>query len=81
LVLTESSSMQTNPRAPDFKHKETKEALWIDDRRTPPYVLTRLAEETPSAGPQMDWTLEEMWENLYEDPGSWWDNRRNKVRF
>jgi hypothetical protein len=72
---------QTNPRAPDFKHKETKEALWIDSRSTPPSVLTRLAEENPSAGPDLDVTLEELWQNLYEDPGSWWDNRTNKVGF
>lgn len=31
-----------NPKAPDFKHKDTGEALWIDGRSTPPWVKSQL---------------------------------------
>ncbi|KAJ1417542.1 Primosome PriB/single-strand DNA-binding [Sesbania bispinosa] len=31
-----------NPRAPDFKHKDTGEALWIDGRSNPPWVKSQL---------------------------------------
>ncbi|KAI5395057.1 protein OSB1, mitochondrial [Lathyrus oleraceus] len=31
-----------NPKAPDFKHKDTGEALWIDSRSTPPWVKSQL---------------------------------------
>jgi hypothetical protein len=27
-----------NPKSPDFKHKVTKKALWVDDWSTPPWV-------------------------------------------
>ncbi|MQL90531.1 hypothetical protein Taro_023121 [Colocasia esculenta] len=32
-----------NPRAPDFKHKHTGEALWIEGRYNPPWVKSQLA--------------------------------------
>ena len=38
-----------NPRSPDFKHKETGEALWIESRDTPAWVLETLGT---SAAPQ-----------------------------
>ncbi|MCI16676.1 protein OSB2 chloroplastic-like, partial [Trifolium medium] len=31
-----------NPKAPDFKHKDTGEALWIDSRSSPPWVKSQL---------------------------------------
>jgi len=31
-----------NPRSPDFKHKETGEALWVESRDTPAWVLETL---------------------------------------
>ncbi|GAU50486.1 hypothetical protein TSUD_26300 [Trifolium subterraneum] len=37
VVLTER-----NPKAPDFKHKDTGEALWIDSRSSPPWVKSQL---------------------------------------
>jgi len=33
-----------NPRSPDFKHKESGEALWIESRDTPAWVLETLSE-------------------------------------
>lgn len=32
-----------NPRAPDFKHKTTRESLWISSWETPPWVMPQLA--------------------------------------
>jgi hypothetical protein len=29
-----------NAKAPDFKHKQNHEALWLDNRDTPPHVRT-----------------------------------------
>lgn len=34
---------QKNPRYPDFKHKNTGEALWVDGRNNPNWVLSQLA--------------------------------------
>ncbi|KAL3033415.1 hypothetical protein AAZX31_02G136400 [Glycine max] len=31
-----------NPKAPDFKHKDTGEALWIEGRYSPPWVKSQL---------------------------------------
>ncbi|XP_009367752.2 protein OSB2, chloroplastic-like isoform X1 [Pyrus x bretschneideri] len=32
-----------NPKYPDFKHKDTGEALWIEGRNNPPWVKSQLA--------------------------------------
>ncbi|KAF5937440.1 hypothetical protein HYC85_024946 [Camellia sinensis] len=32
-----------NPKYPDFKHKDTGEALWIEGRYNPPWVKSQLA--------------------------------------
>ncbi|RWR80959.1 protein OSB2, chloroplastic-like protein [Cinnamomum micranthum f. kanehirae] len=32
-----------NPKYPDFKHKDTKEALWIESKYNPPWVKSQLA--------------------------------------
>jgi hypothetical protein len=31
-----------HPKSPDFKHKVTKKALWVDDWSTPPWVKRML---------------------------------------
>lgn len=33
-----------NSKLPDFKHKATKEALWVDGWSTPPWVKARLTQ-------------------------------------
>ena len=38
-----NSYQQKNPRYPDFKHKHTGEALWIDGRNNPNWVVSQLA--------------------------------------
>jgi len=35
-------NLQRNPKAPDFKHKDTGEALWIEGRYTPQWVSSQL---------------------------------------
>ncbi|KAL5219039.1 hypothetical protein ABZP36_019723 [Zizania latifolia] len=37
------TNKQKNPRYPDFKHKHTGEALWIDGRNNPNWVISQLA--------------------------------------
>lgn len=34
---------QRNSKYPDFKHKDTGEALWIEGRNNPPWVKSQLA--------------------------------------
>ncbi|KAM3260105.1 hypothetical protein ACQJBY_051396 [Aegilops geniculata] len=34
---------QKNPRYPDFKHKSTGEALWVEGRNNPNWVVSQLA--------------------------------------
>ncbi|UPR00756.1 single-stranded DNA-binding protein [Chloropicon primus] len=40
----DNRATKKNPRAPDFKHKETGEALWIESRGTPAWVASSLKE-------------------------------------
>jgi len=37
-----------NPKSPDFKHKVTKEVLWVDGWSTPPWVKAMLKLVTQS---------------------------------
>ncbi|KAH9540910.1 hypothetical protein CY35_14G031200 [Sphagnum magellanicum] len=37
----------TNERYPDFKHKKTREALWLEDQRNPPWVASEIAAMAP----------------------------------
>lgn len=34
---------QKNPKYPDFKHKDTGEALWVEGRNNPSWVKSQLA--------------------------------------
>jgi hypothetical protein len=36
-------NLQKNPKYPDFKHKDTGEALWVEGRYNPPWVKSQLA--------------------------------------
>merc|ERR1712060_818457 len=40
----DNRATKRNPKAPDFKHKETGEALWIESRGTPAWVASSLKE-------------------------------------
>ena len=39
-----------NPKAPDYKHKESGEGLWVNGRDTPPWVNERLMGGAAAAG-------------------------------
>ncbi|KAI7733575.1 hypothetical protein M8C21_005177, partial [Ambrosia artemisiifolia] len=58
---------------PDFKHKDTGAALWLD--KAPVGVLQGLGQleffGTPNKGG-------DSWKHLIENPNKWWDNRVNK---
>ena len=43
-----------NPRSPDFKHKESGEALWIESRDTPTWVLETLGGGAAQQDSQQD---------------------------
>ncbi|KAH8958034.1 hypothetical protein BDL97_07G123400 [Sphagnum fallax] len=38
---------KANERYPDFKHKKTGEALWLEDRQNPPWVAAEIAAMAP----------------------------------
>ena len=40
----DNRATKRNPKAPDFKHKETGEALWVESRNTPAWVASSLKE-------------------------------------
>jgi hypothetical protein len=40
---------KTNEKYPDFKHKKTQEALWLEDQRNPPWVVVEVAVMAPGA--------------------------------
>ena len=43
-------SLQRNPKYPDFKHRRTREALWMDDWSNPPWVNSKLIALAVSEG-------------------------------
>jgi len=42
-------SEKANPRYPGFRNKNTQDALWLYDRRKPPWVGAKLASMAPGA--------------------------------
>ncbi|XP_023638728.1 protein OSB3, chloroplastic/mitochondrial isoform X2 [Capsella rubella] len=77
----DNRSEKTNVKAPDFKHKETGEALWMTD--SPIWVLSKLPplkknQERPLMSNTVSLHKKESWKNLVEDPSKWWDNRVDK---
>lgn len=51
--------MQKNPKGPDFKHKQTGEALWIESYSSPSWVMSQLDaldKKTKSAGASKSWS-------------------------
>ncbi|KAM7476859.1 hypothetical protein LguiB_024102 [Lonicera macranthoides] len=69
---------------PDFKHKESGAALWLNT--APQWVLPGLEglefDVPPSKTKQLNVKKgadEDSWKNLVENPCEWWDNRSNKL--
>lgn len=84
----DNRSRKTNPKAPDFKHKDSGEALWMTD--SPTWVLPKLPplktnqEQSVMANTVSQPTLnkhnrEELWKDLVQNPDKWWDNRLKKT--
>ncbi|KAF8083120.1 hypothetical protein N665_0791s0017 [Sinapis alba] len=77
---------KTNRKAPDFKQKDSGEALWMTD--SPTWVLPKLP--TNQEQPLMANTVsqpalnkqkrEELWKNLVQNPDKWWDIRLKKTK-
>ncbi|KAL0889204.1 hypothetical protein Bca101_013187 [Brassica carinata] len=84
----DNRSRKTNPKSPDFKHKDSGEALWMTD--SPSWVLPELPPlKTNQEQPLMANTVsqpalkkqkrEELWKDLVQNPDKWWDNRLKKT--
>ncbi|KAF9616283.1 hypothetical protein IFM89_029059 [Coptis chinensis] len=72
---------QVNPKFPDFKHKDSGQALWISS--APKWVLSNLdALKFDNKGnfqkKKFD-DKENSWKDLVENPNKWWDNRFDKL--
>ncbi|CAA7048070.1 unnamed protein product [Microthlaspi erraticum] len=65
---------KTNPKQPDFKHKDTGEALWLDSSDTPAWITSQL-ESLDEKETKND---EHLWKALFANPDEWWDKRRSK---
>ncbi|CDY60656.1 hypothetical protein HID58_076130 [Brassica napus] len=84
----DNRSRKTNAKSPDFKHKESGEALWMTD--SPTWVLPKLPPlKTNHEQPLMANTVsqpalknqkrEELWKDLVQNPDKWWDNRLKRT--
>ncbi|KAM1484000.1 hypothetical protein FF1_035774 [Malus domestica] len=58
----DNRNTKRNPKYPDFKHKDTGEALWIEGRNNPPWVKSQLAILDTRMG-----TLNDQEHNLHTD--------------
>ncbi|KAJ7532564.1 hypothetical protein O6H91_13G009400 [Diphasiastrum complanatum] len=66
--------------APDFKHKETKEVLWVNSWSNPPWVREKLATvSADQAKYGQEHIKEVLWRQLFLDPSNWWDHRFDKT--
>lgn len=65
------------PKYPDFKHKDSDAALWLDS--APEWVLPGLKglefDAPLQKGKKAD---DDTWKDLVENSEKWWDNRLNK---
>ncbi|KAK1582878.1 hypothetical protein Q3G72_019159 [Acer saccharum] len=73
---------KVNEKSPDFKHKETREGLWLDN--SPTWVRSKLPspKSKPLPSPKSKQNVvtgDESWKDLVENPEKWWDNRLNKL--
>lgn len=78
-----------NPKAPDFKHKISGAALWIDSYSNPSWVKAQFeghdAKEPSHVNVAGEWSnmkndaqLESLWKTFLANPSEWWDNRDTK---
>ncbi|CAN7054473.1 unnamed protein product [Brassica oleracea var. botrytis] len=71
---------KNNPRLPDFKHKDTDQALWLSSD-TPVWVTSHLELLDQRRGDDTEESEHDeihLWKALFANPDEWWDKRRNK---
>jgi len=66
----DNRATKRNPKAPDFKHKETGEALWVESRSTPSWVASSLKELDLNVGVDP--------KTLFNGPGMMGDGAQNQ---
>ncbi|CAH8362794.1 unnamed protein product [Eruca vesicaria subsp. sativa] len=69
-----------NPRLPDFKHKDTDEALWLSSG-TPVWVTRHLELLDQRKEDDLEESENDeiyLWKAFFANPDEWWDKRRNK---
>ncbi|KAJ0965618.1 hypothetical protein J5N97_026756 [Dioscorea zingiberensis] len=75
-----------NPKFPDFKHKDTRESLWLNT--APAEIIPKLdslqfAKGNSTTKPMKNSSeneKENLWKDLVENPKNWWDNRSDKLK-
>ncbi|OIW03991.1 hypothetical protein TanjilG_30267 [Lupinus angustifolius] len=77
----DNRSNKKNEKGPDFKNKETGEALWLNGAAK--WVLSKLEGteiDVPVVESKQATTAkgDESWNDLLNNPDKWWDNRSNK---
>ncbi|XP_006845708.2 protein OSB3, chloroplastic/mitochondrial isoform X4 [Amborella trichopoda] len=72
----DNRKVKTQPTHPDFKHKETGEALWLDGIK-PEWVLSKL--KTLEIDQRQNKDSNDLWKDLVANRDKWWDNRLSKV--
>ncbi|CAK9267668.1 unnamed protein product, partial [Sphagnum jensenii] len=78
---------KTNERYPDFKHKKTGEALWIEDRRNPAWVAGEMAAMAPGRSSPFHRKFlcsplrshREQWPEFFRNPSQCRDQRSDKL--
>lgn len=69
-----------NAKAPDFKHKTSGEALWLDS--APSWAKEQLAAVgslTPGGSSLTLHLVDDKWRRFFDDPADWYDNRQHKT--
>ncbi|KAL0724977.1 hypothetical protein Bca4012_039576 [Brassica carinata] len=69
------------PKLPDFKHKDTGEALWLNSE-TPVWVNRQLELLDQSKPEGLEESYDDkiyLWQVFFANPHEWWDKRKSKT--
>ncbi|KAF8049792.1 hypothetical protein N665_2116s0002 [Sinapis alba] len=70
-----------SPKLPDFKHKDTGEALWLNSE-TPVWVTRQLELLDQSKPDGIEESYDDkvyLWQVFFANPHEWWDKRKSKT--
>ncbi|KAL0897311.1 hypothetical protein Bca101_081272 [Brassica carinata] len=70
-----------SPKLPDFKHKDTGEALWLNSE-TPVWVNRQLELLDQSKPEGLEESYDDkiyLWQVFFANPHEWWDKRKSKT--